>query len=310
MGSVSNSIKDVDSREIYSITSRPNNLSNQTIHRPLLISHLLKEGNVINRQFIISMQQADPYIIKIIELIEKKATNHYEKIDNIAYYVYDNNNTKEYKLLISYETLRFLTQNLHTTGFHYNLDVCHIHSEQNFYHPLIKKATLEGYESCMICQFHAMIQKKIYTNIDQSEYPPGFAVHIDIIENLPFENRYKYLYVAVDLCTTFTSARAYPTIDSSNAINFVTKVFSIHGIPRQIKSDFASCFSSKELENFLAGFGVSHDKSSPRKPQNNISERILRDFRSLLENDLPKYRIMLDDVQLCLLCTVMLNYEG
>merc|ERR1712115_732476 len=105
-GDLCKDIEKLDSKEIYNITSKSNNLTNQTIHRALLLSHLIKEGNVINKQFIISMQRADPYINKIIELIEKKATNYYQKIDGIAYYVYDANNTKKYKLLISYEALR------------------------------------------------------------------------------------------------------------------------------------------------------------------------------------------------------------
>ena len=255
-------------------------ISDQTTNRALLLSHLLKSGNNISLEFIIGIQKSDPEIRKLYSLMKDGATNGFVLKDGILFKDTDNS---EPLMLLDMDTLQFLTENLHITGFHYNPTVTYLHLGQHFYHPRMKQAIQQGYDNCMICTFHAATRKKIYTNVDNTNYKPGFAIHADVIENLPYAGRYKYVLVATDLSTTFTTARAYSVLNTSTAIAFFTEVFSIHAPPKVLKTDYASCFTSVEFENYLANFGVSHDKSCPSRPQNNKSERILKLYRELLE---------------------------
>ena len=156
------------------------------------------------------------------------------------------------------------------------LEICHeshlgiVKSKQllrsKVWFPGIDKKMEAKISGCIPCQ--AAIPRKQRDPLVMTEIPA-----------LPWQN------VAIDFCGPFPSGELvlvviyersrYPAIEvvtstsAKSTILALTKIFAIHGIPEQIKSDNGPPFQSEDFKRFCEGQGIHHRKISPLWPEAN-----------------------------------------
>ena len=113
-------------------------------------------------------------------------------------------------------------------------------------------------------------------------------IHIDYcgpIDNLNF-------LIIIDSHTKFIDVHAVKSITSDNTIQLLKTCFSNFGIPDQIVSDNATCFTSQEFKKFINKNGIKHLTGAPYNPSTNgLAERAVRVFKVNLKKFLCKLSI-------------------
>jgi len=101
---------------------------------------------------------------------------------------------------------------------------------------------------------------------------------------MPYSGENKYILLSVDVHSGFIFAKSYPSLNTECAIDFISVVFIVYGIPNSIMTDFSKIFDNHKFEGFLASFFVKHDKITPgRSKENGMIERNILEFRLLSE---------------------------
>ena len=70
-------------------------------------------------------------------------------------------------------------------------------------------------------------------------------------------------------------------------------LFAMHGIPQALRTDGATCFTSKEFQAFLADNDIKHEVSSPHFSQSNgLAERTVQLLKGFLKQEDPNDALM------------------
>nr|GEV03076.1 hypothetical protein [Tanacetum cinerariifolium] len=78
------------------------------------------------------------------------------------------------------------------------------------------------------------------------------AMHgIDFLGPFPLSNENKYVPVAIDYISKWVEARAFPTNDAQNVVNFLKRLFARFGIPKAFISDKGTDFCNHQMEKAM-----------------------------------------------------------
>lgn len=105
---------------------------------------------------------------------------------------------------------------------------------------------------------------------------PWSRLHVDYCG--PIENF--HYFVVIDSFTKFIDVYPCKIINSDGTIQCLRSCFANFGIPETIVSDNASCFMSRETQDFFRKNGIKHCSGAPYNPSTNgLAERAVRIFK-------------------------------
>ena len=91
-----------------------------------------------------------------------------------------------------------------------------------------------------------------------------------------------YLLV-VDYVSRFFEVSKLPDTKSSTVVTYMKSIFARHGIPREIRSDNASQYTSQEFRKYAQDWSFHHVTTSPYHPQaNGLAERTVQTVKNLI----------------------------
>ncbi|GJX58211.1 reverse transcriptase domain-containing protein [Tanacetum coccineum] len=109
---------------------------------------------------------------------------------------------------------------------------------------------------------------------------------IDFMGPFPSSNRNKYILVAIDYVSKWVEARAFPTSDARNVVNFLKRPFAQFRIPKALISDRRTQFCNYQMEKAMKRYGVIHRFSIAYHPQTNGQvENTNRAIKHILEKN-------------------------
>ena len=118
-------------------------------------------------------------------------------------------------------------------------------------------------EKCMICQEYGKSQPLIGTT---QELPP-FSWHI-LATDLFYWKRMDFLIFA-DVFSKYILVRKLPNSTSAAACIEQSMIVRELGLPYIIRSDNGPCYNSKEFQQFLQWYSITHQTSSLNHPRSN-----------------------------------------
>ena len=130
-------------------------------------------------------------------------------------------------------------------------------------------------EKCIICQEYGKSQPIIGTT---QELPP-FPWHT-LVTHMFYWQIMDFLIVA-DLFTKYITVRKLPNSTSATVCIELSMIVTELGLPHIIKSDNSPCYNSKEFQQFLQCYNITHQTSSPNHPR--FVDRMVRVAKKLMD---------------------------
>ena len=118
-------------------------------------------------------------------------------------------------------------------------------------------------EKCIICQEYGKSQPIIGTT---SELPP-FPWHT-LVTDMIYWKRMDFLIVA-DVFSKYIIGRRLPNSTSTAVCIELSMIVTKLGLSHIIGSDNSPCYNSKEFQQFLQHYNITHQTSSPNHPRSN-----------------------------------------
>ena len=133
-------------------------------------------------------------------------------------------------------------------------------------------------ERCIICQEHGRSQPIIGTT---QELPP-FPWHT-LATDIFYWKRMDFLIVA-DVFSKYFLVRKLVNSTSAAVCAELATIVTELGLPHIIRSDNGPCYNSKEFQQFLQCYNITHHTSSPHHPRSNgFIERMVGVAKKLMD---------------------------
>ena len=182
------------------------------------------------------------------------------------------------------------------TSIHYGhtgIERCVNRAKMSVFWPNITKEIEDMVANCSTCLNHRNALQR--ETLIEHEIPqePWMKVGVDLFSL--FEKEY---VIAVDYSSKYTEVSQINDETARTVIRKVKKMFTSHGIPREVFSDNGPQFTSTEFKNFKEYWGFQHDTSSPEYPKSNgFIERhiqtVKRALKKAKETKQDPYLVML-----------------
>ena len=118
-------------------------------------------------------------------------------------------------------------------------------------------------EKCMICQECEKSQPLIGTTQELPSFPWN-----TLATDLFYWKRMDFLIVA-DVFSKYIIVQKFPNSTSAAVCIELSMIVTELGLPHIIRSDNGSCYNSKEFQQFLQCYSITHKTSSPNHPRSN-----------------------------------------
>ena len=133
-------------------------------------------------------------------------------------------------------------------------------------------------EKCIICQEHGKSQPIIGT----TQEPTPFPWHT-LATDMFYWKRMDFLIVA-DVLSKYIIVRKLPNSTSAAICTGLSMTVTELGLPHIIRSDNGPCYNSKEFQQFLQHYNITHQTSSSNHPRSNgFVERMVRIAKKLMD---------------------------
>lgn len=153
--------------------------------------------------------------------------------------------------------------------------------KQKVWFPHLDTKVQTALKTCMPCQATIQYQHADPIAIPEKPSRPWEALSLDFAG--PFPNG-KYLMVLMDDTSRYPVVKILSSLTSQSVINSITKIFSIFGIPKVIKTDNGPPFQSHDFKQFAHTLGFHHQRITPHWPQaNGEVERFMRTLKRFIQ---------------------------
>ena len=160
---------------------------------------------------------------------------------------------------------------------HQGKERCLLWARNTVFWPKMMYDTQELIERCIICQEHGKSQPIIGTT---QELPP-FPWHT-LATDIFYWKRMDFLIVA-DVFSKYFRVRKLANSTSAVVQELDTIVTEL-GLPHIIRSDNGPCYNSKEFQQLLQCYNITHHPSSPHHPRSNgFVERMVGVAKRLMD---------------------------
>ena len=161
---------------------------------------------------------------------------------------------------------------------HQGKERCLLQARNTVFWPKMMYDIQELIERCIICQEHGRSQPII--GITQ-ELPP-FPWHT-LATDIFYWKRMDFLIVT-DVFSKYFLVRKLANSTSAVVCAELATIVTELGLPHIIRSDNGPCYNSKEFQQFLQRYKITHYTSSPHHPRSNgFIERMVRVAKKLMD---------------------------
>ena len=155
---------------------------------------------------------------------------------------------------------------------------CLLRARNTVFWPRISYDIQELIERCIICQEHGKSQPII--GITQ-EIPP-FPWHT-LATDIFYWKLMDFLIVA-DVFSKYFLVRKLTNSSSAAVCAEIATILTELGLPHVIRSDNGPCYNSKEFQQMLQRYNITHQTSSPHHPRSNgFVERMVGVSKKLMD---------------------------
>ena len=161
---------------------------------------------------------------------------------------------------------------------HQGKERCLLRARNTVFWPKMTYDVQQLIEKCIICQEHGKSQPIIGTT---QELPP-FPWHT-LATDMFYWKRMGFLIVA-DVFSKYFIVRKLPNSTSAAICAELSMIVTELGLPHIIRSDNGLCYNSKEFQQFLQCYNITHQTSSPNHPRSNgFVERMVGVAKKLMD---------------------------
>ena len=161
---------------------------------------------------------------------------------------------------------------------HQGKERCLLWARNTVFWPKITYDIQELIERCIICQEHGKSQSIIGTT---QELPP-FPWHT-LATDIFYWKRMDFLIVA-DVFSKYFLVRKLANSTSAAVCAEIATIVTELGLPHIIRSDNGPCYNSKESQQLLQCYNITHHTSSPHHPRSNgFVERMVGVAKKLMD---------------------------
>ena len=161
---------------------------------------------------------------------------------------------------------------------HQGKERCLLHARNTVFWPKITYDIQELIERCIICQEHGKSQSII--GITQ-ELPP-FPWHT-LATDIFYWKRMDFLIVT-DVFSKYFLVRKLANSSFAAVCAEIATIVTELGLPHIIRSDNEPCYNSKEFQQLLQCYNITHHTSSPHHPRSNgFVERMVGVAKKLMD---------------------------
>ena len=154
----------------------------------------------------------------------------------------------------------------------------------NFYWPKLYADVEKYVRNCSTCVTFSCSNKRAPMRaVGDSVKEPWHTIAVDFVGGGDVLNG-KLLFSVIDYASRYPFAVPVKTSSAREAINVLTEIFAIFGMPRVLISDNGPAFVSEEFTNFLSRCNVEHRRASTYYPQSNgVVERFHYTFKRRMQ---------------------------
>ena len=161
---------------------------------------------------------------------------------------------------------------------HQGKDRCLLRARNIVFWPKMTYDIQQLIEKCLICQEYGKSQPLIGTT---QELPP-FPWHT-LATDLFYWKRMDFLIVA-DVFSKYILVRKFPDSTSASMCIELSVIVTELGLPHIIRSDNGPCYNSKEFQQFLQCYSITHQTCSPNhRSSNGFVERMFGVAKKLMD---------------------------
>ena len=161
---------------------------------------------------------------------------------------------------------------------HQGKERCLLWARNTVFWPKITYDIQELIERCIICQEHGKSQSIIGTT---QELPP-FPWHT-LATDIFYWKRMDFLIVT-DVFSKYFLVRKLANSSSAAVCAEIATIVTELGLPHIIRSDNGPCYNSKEFQQLLQHYNITHHTSSPHHPRSNgFVERMVGVAKKLMD---------------------------
>ena len=161
---------------------------------------------------------------------------------------------------------------------HQGKECCILMARNTVFWPKMTYDIQQLIEKCMICQEYGKFQLLIGT----TQELPLFPWYI-LATDLFYWKQMDFLIVA-DVFSKYILVRKLPNSTSAAVCIELSMIFTELGLPHIIKSDNGPCYNSKEFQQFLQCYSITHQTSNPNHSRSNgFIERMVGMAKKLMD---------------------------
>ena len=161
---------------------------------------------------------------------------------------------------------------------HQGKERCLLWAKNTVFWPKMMYDVQELIERCIICQEHGKSQPIIGTT---QELPP-FPLHT-LATDIFYWKRMDFLIVTDVFSKYFLVRKLSNSTSAAVCAELATIVIEL-GLPHIIRTDNGPCYNSKEFQQFLQCYNITHNTSSPHHPRSNgFIERMVGGAKKLMD---------------------------
>ena len=180
------------------------------------------------------------------------------------------------RIIVPKETRPEMLQYVHEG--HQGKERCLLRARNTVFWPNMTYDVQQLIEKCIICQEHGKLQPIIGTT---QELPP-FPWHT-LATDMFYWKRMDFLIVA-DVFSKYIIVRKLPNSTSAAVCTELSMTVTELDLPHIIRSDNGLCYNSKEFQQFLQCYNITHQTSSPKHPRSILFvERMVRVANKLMD---------------------------
>ena len=196
----------------------------------------------------------DPSLLKTLVCLER------QQHDNIPeeYSIYKKKLSSRYGLVF-FEDKIIVEKNLRTTIIsllhkgHPAINKMSMEA-RHFWWPRITKAIQKKCDNCVPCKMAGKSIKPNIPSTEKNQLPPlskpNDEIQLDFIGPITEKNRRFYILLSMDRFSKWPAASFCKSTESQTAVKFLEQHINLNGIPKTIRKDKATAFTSRSFREF------------------------------------------------------------